>query len=518
MPTEDAQLPPKPGPPRIEPELLAACIHCGLCLPACPTYLATGRETESPRGRIYLLNEWNQGRQQLTPRLVEHIDSCLGCLGCQTACPSGVEYEKIINQARPALVKTKPGWYRLLMRMVFRGVLPNYFLLRWLGFFLRLWQWLKLNKLIDLFAGKKAQVQAIAVGANGHDAPHLIPPPGNIFVKLSQWNQFLPAVPDFHSLPRRSWRPGKKEGKAQLFSGCVMDVFYNHVNNACMRLLAAQNRMAENPPQTCCGALAFHAGESDITIELAKKNIHLFQQTEGPIAVSAAGCGAMLKEYGHLLRDNPEWAARAKAFSDRIVDITECLADGQFGPLPKELPTELPRRIAYHAACHLVHAQKVRGAPAALLNDLVANLEKMRSEPQPEPQLDLATESSAAPKPESQPAPKPESQPAPKPESPSAPQPEPPQPEPASVPTLVALQEAEHCCGSAGIYNILHPEMALAVLERKMDNIEKTGADLVVTTNPGCILQLEAGARLRGLKVRVEHLCQLLDDIYCEKS
>jgi Fe-S oxidoreductase len=318
-----------------------------------------------------------------------------------------------------------------------------------------------------------------------------------------------------------------------------MDIFYNHVNHACVRLLAAQNRMVENPPQTCCGALAYHAGESDITVDLAKKNILCFEQTEGPIAVSAAGCGAMLKEYGELLHADGEWAERAKKFSERVVDITECLADGTFTALPKQRPLKLPGRIAYHAACHLAHAQKVRGAPAALLNNLIANLEKMGATLEPQPgQAQVAQlqphELAVAPavaKNQSVPATV-ESTPeelapvgASAAESPAVASPlaqassgQSTPVELTPVPVLVPLHEAEHCCGSAGIYNILHPEMALAVLERKMDYIQQAGADLVVTTNPGCILQMQAGAKLRGLNVKVEHLCQLLDDIYCEKS
>ncbi len=464
MASDQTQEPGKKRPQLIEPDLLSACIHCGLCLPACPTYLASGRETESPRGRIYLLNEWNQGRLKLTPRLVEHIDSCLGCLGCQTACPSGVNYEEILNQVRPTLAKTKPVWYRFFMRFAFMQVLPNYFVLRILGSVLRFWQSL---------AGYHAFDNLADLNASGASAPHLIPVKRSLFAKLAQWQRFLPAVPAFSALPKCSWRPGKKTGKVQFFSGCVMDVFYNQVNHACVRLLVAQSRVVERPAQTCCGALAFHAGESDITERLAKSNIEYFAQTEGPIVVSAAGCGAMLRHYGQLLGDDPIWGERAREFSERVLDITESLVDGHFGGLPAERPANPPHSIAYHAACHLAHAQKVRTAPLQLLNGLLADISRVNSGEEP---------------------------PA------------------AYLPDLVALTEAEHCCGSAGIYNLLHPDMALAVLDRKMENIGKAGADLVVTTNPGCLLQLQAGATKLGSKVQVKHLCELLDDYYCEKS
>ena len=448
----------------ISKDLLSACIHCGLCLPACPTYLASGRETESPRGRIYLLNEWNENRLDLTHRLTEHIDSCLGCLGCQTACPSGVQYEKILNQARPAIAAKRPFWYRTLIRTAFSKVLPDYALLKTLGSALRYYE---LSGLKECFGKLFASLSS----TQSSDAPHLVSSGRNLFSKLAVWQEFMPSVPVHTPLPQRSWRHGAKSGSVQFFSGCVMDVFYNDVNHACMRLLKAQSKIVENPAQTCCGALAFHAGEVDITIDLAKKNIELFEKTEGDIVVSAAGCGAMLKEYSELLHAQPEWAERAHQFSARVKDITQSLSSGEFTGLPDQPSMQFDaaaRKVAYHAACHLAHAQKVHTDPLILLNRLVDDCKKLEK--------------------------------------------------PLDAPQIVPLMDSEHCCGSAGIYNILHPDMALAVLANKMDAIEKTGADLVVTTNPGCMLQLEAGIRTRGLKVQVKHLAELLDDFYCSET
>ncbi|MDR3616685.1 MAG: (Fe-S)-binding protein [Candidatus Obscuribacterales bacterium] len=457
----------------ISADLLAACIHCGLCLPACPTYLVTGRETESPRGRIYLLSEYSQGRLDLTPRLSEHIDSCLGCLGCQTACPSGVQYEKILSQARPILAQQRAGWYRFVLRSAFSRILPEYRFLQQLGRLLRFYQKSRLQgfvtEILDKLSGSTVQVSMA-------DSPsYLVPPSRNLFAKFSIWQKFLPIVPQFKPLPQKSWRTGSKVATVQFFSGCVMDVFYNHVNHACMRLLAAQSNVVERPAQTCCGALAFHAGEVDITVALAKKNIEYFESTQGEIVVSAAGCGAILKEYAHLFVDQLEWAERAQRFSDRVKDITESLNAGQFSTQPKEFPIVVPKKIAYHAACHLAHAQNVHTQPTTLLRQLVEDCKTLACQGDIDGRIPV-------------------------------------------VPELVPLKDNEQCCGSAGIYNVLHPDMALAVLANKMEAVEKSGADLLVTTNPGCMLQLEAGIKQNGLNVEVKHLAELLDDFYCGQT
>ena len=419
-------------PPAIDPALLSACIHCGICLPACPTYLATGRETESPRGRIYLMNLWQQGDQELSPRLAEHLESCLGCFGCQTACPSGVQYEKILNQARPQLAEIRPPGLRRLMRFAFAQILPDYRRLQMLGKLLRVWQ----------SAGGEKLFSALPwLGKTG----------ATLIGSLRSWQSFLPPVPEHVPLPRQSWLTGKKRGQVQLFSGCVMDILYNQVNHACLRLLTAQRNIVQVPDQTCCGALAFHAGETDIACELAKRNIELFQSQSGQIVATAAGCGAMLKSYGELLEKDAVWSQRAREFAARVVDLTEILSQGQFSQRPRPLAI----KVAYHAACHLIHAQRIREAPAELLSRLEGI-------------------------------------------------------------SIIPLVEGEHCCGSAGIFNLTHTELSLKVLERKMEKIKESGADTVVTTNPGCMLQLEAGARAAGLKLRVLHLAEILDQAYCQ--
>lgn len=414
----------------VDPKLLEACIHCGLCLPACPTYLATGRESESPRGRIHLLKLWQEGSLPLDERVAEHIDSCLGCMGCQTACPSGVKYEKMLNQARPHMLRFRDKRARRLMSLAFSSILPDYPRLRFLGNLLRIYQQSKLNRFLPA-----------------------LPIPKKLKKRLAEWESFLPQVPKFTPLPRQSWSPGEKKGEVQLFFGCVMDIFYNHVNHASIRLLTRQKRIVSAPEQTCCGALAQHAGEQDIAKTLAKRNIEYFETLPGEIVVTSAGCGAMLKEYGELLADEPEWAKRAHDFSARVKDICESLAENEFTSPPGSMKIS----VAYHAACHLLNVQKIKDAPAELLKQI--------------PEI-----------------------------------------------KLIPLNEAEQCCGSAGIYNLLHTDLSLQVLDRKMANLKDTGADAVVTTNPGCLLQLEAGIAEQKLPMKVYHLVELLDDAYKSKE
>jgi glycolate oxidase iron-sulfur subunit len=412
---------------KIDHSLLSACIHCGLCLPACPTYLATGREMESPRGRIHLLNLLQKGELEESDRLVEHIDTCLGCLGCQTACPSGVQYGKILDQARPIIAKHRSAPVREMMRFAFSQLLPDYGKLNLLGGLLRL-----------------AQRTGLA------SAPQRLPGPlKKLLGPLAEWSGFLPAVPPHKRLPKQSWAAGEKTGEVQLFSGCVMDVFYNDVNHASIRLLNAQKQIVRVPEQTCCGALAFHAGEIDIAIDLAKRNIEFFEALAGTIVVTSAGCGALLKEYGHLLHEDPQWSERAAAFSRRVQDITEFLALHDFTTESKPLN----KKVAYHAACHLSHAQGIRQQPEFLLKQI----------------------NNAIP---------------------------------------VPLNESEHCCGSAGIYNLLHTDISLQVLDRKMANVQQTDADILVTTNPGCLLQLQKGLKDCGSSMRAVHLVTLLDEAF----
>jgi glycolate oxidase iron-sulfur subunit len=480
----------------IDKQLLDACIHCGLCLPACPTYLATGREMESPRGRIYLLTQWNEGTLPLDSRLAEHIDSCLGCFGCQTACPSGVQYASILDQARPHILATKPGYQRLAMRFGFKSLLPDYPRLHMLAGLMRFWQQLNGSELLRKLAAVKPN-QAIASAD-----PISSNPLRKLFYRLWQLDALLPEIPSFKPLPKKSWKSGEKKGTVQLFAGCVMDVFYNSVNHASIDLLKAQGHVVEVPEQTCCGALAAHAGETEIMLALAKRNIRSLDPTKGPIVVTSAGCGAMMKQYGEYFHKDEEYAARAAAFSERVVDITEELAKYEFER--KDGAEQFPDlKIAYHAACHLAHAQGIREAPQKLLLDFAAdvnaraNLNNLDAKSGPNNADAKSSPNNADTKSSFNKA-----------EAKSSP----------NKIELIPLREAEHCCGSAGIYNLLHTELSMEVLNRKMDLIAESGADTVVTTNPGCMLQIKAGVKQRRLPVQVLHLCELLRDFYCAKD
>jgi len=431
--------------PAIDASLLASCIHCGICLPACPTYLATGREMESPRGRIHLINQWQAGNARLSDRMAGHLESCLGCLGCQTACPSGVKYEEILNQTRPYLAEKRSAFSRFVMRFAFQQVLPRYKLLRLLGNLMRAWQLLFGTAVLKTLIGKQKEGDVASKSTTQ-----------SMIDRLIDWEAFTPRVPPQISLPE-SVTPKENAENArhtQLFTGCVMDVFYNHVNHASIRLMLKQGHSVDVPQQTCCGALAYHAGEEDIAIKLAKENIDFFGHTGTPVVVTSAGCGAMLKHYAHLLENDTEYAHKAELFSQRIEDITEFLGHHKFS----EEPRPLTEKTTYHAACHLAHAQGVRKEPADLLQSLNKDAENH----------------------------------------------------------LVPLVESEHCCGSAGIYNLLNTRLSLKVLDRKLDFIEDSCAKTVVTTNPGCMIQLQAGIRERNLPVDVKHLIEVLDESYSQ--
>ena len=430
---------------KLDADLLSACIHCGLCLPACPTYLATGRESESPRGRIYLLSLVERGEIELAGEAAEHIESCLGCLGCQTACPSGVNYEEILNQARPQLKKSRSKILRAALRFSFSQILPNYWFLITGGKVFRLFQ--------SLFP-KHTRNEGTHSVLSGMTASPFIN-------RLKAYAAFVPSVPRYRPHPKR--REAKKPGGSvvQLFSGCVMDVLYNQVNHATARLMTMQGCPVERNAQTCCGALAFHAGEVDIARRLAKENIEKFQSTEGKIVVTSAGCGAMLKEYAHLFAPEDPWHTKAREFSKRVFDVVEVLSPDHIETVSPNAMSAPAASVAYHAACHLAHAQGIHNEPKEILLALQQKLAQAGKNLK-----------------------------------------------------LVELKEAEHCCGSAGIYNVINTELSLEVLNRKMENIEATHAEVVVTTNPGCLLQLNAGADLTNMPVKVMHLAEFVSRAY----
>jgi glycolate oxidase iron-sulfur subunit len=414
---------------RPEKGLIDTCVHCGFCLPACPTYVLWGDEMDSPRGRIYMINKANQGEAPLDKNFLKHMDNCLGCMSCMTACPSGVQYDKIIEDTRGQVERNIP---RNLVDSLFRRLLfamfphPNR---------------LKLLAL-PMLAYQRTGVQKL-VRASG--LLRLIPS------RFAAMEALLPRVPanPLKRMPARVSTAATPRRRVGMLTGCVQQVFFQHVNEATARVLAAEGCEVIIPEsQSCCGALMMHSGLADETTALAKKMIAIFEEANvETIVINAAGCGSTMKEYGHLLRNDPQWAARAAAFSAKCKDISEILCD-----LPAQSPRHpLAMKVAYHDACHLRHAQAIHSQPRNLL---------------------------------------------------------------AAIPGIQVSEvgEATLCCGSAGVYNLVNPETANQLGDRKVDNLLATHADAVISANPGCLLQLMNGLRRRGLQTMPTfHLVELID-------
>ena len=412
---------------------LLACVHCGFCLPTCPTYAELGQEPDSPRGRIYLIKSLADGRIALTDSVAEHLALCLSCRACESACPSGVRYGHLIEATRAEVERRRPGspLRRLVRHLAFTVVLPRPGVLRLIAAALRLYPRTGVQALVRRSGVLRLLPAALAA------SEALLPP--------------LPPAAARGPLPEVVPARGPRLRRLGFLHGCVQDVVFRAHNEATIRLLTRNGAEVVIPrAQRCCGALHAHAGEPERARALARENIAAFEAAAvDAVVVNAAGCGAHLRGYVHLLRDDPAWRARAAAFERAVVDVTEVLAQrpltGPLGPLPM--------RVTYHDPCHLAHGQQVREAPRALLR-AVPGLE------------------------------------------------------------LVELREAEMCCGSAGSYNLAEPVMARRLLERKVSHLQATGATAVVTANPGCILQLAAGVRQRGLPMEVLHVVELLDRAY----
>lgn len=412
-----------------EREYIEDCVHCGFCLPACPTYVLWGDEMDSPRGRIYMIKKAGEGQAPLDERFRRHMDNCLGCMACMTACPSGVEYNKLIEPTRAQIERNIP---RSAADMRFRKLLfatfPHPGRLRLLA--------------LPLMVYQKSGLQAL-VRASG--VLNLLPR------RMRAMEALLPSVPtDFMATQPETVAPaGPPRRRVGMLSGCVQQVFFGRVNEATARVLAAEGCEVVIPrQQSCCGALMVHSGLETEAAELAKKMIAAFEAAEvDTIVINSAGCGSTMKEYGFLLRDDPQWAARAAAFSAKCRDISEILAELE----PRAPRHPLKLRLAYHDACHLQHAQGVREQPRRVLRTI--------------PDLEIAE-----------------------------------------------IPEASLCCGSAGVYNLLQPDTATQLGDRKVENLLVTGAQAVASANPGCLLQLMSGLRRRGEKTMPAfHMVELLD-------
>src|SRR5215470_595679 len=407
-------------------EIIDKCVHCGFCLPACPTYVLWGQEMDSPRGRIYLMKLAAEGAAQITPKWVSHFDTCLGCMACMTACPSGVDYGKLIEATRAQIERNFP---RTASEKRHRHFLFDTFT-----------RPERLRRLrVPLLAYQKSGLQALVRGLG---LLKLLPK------KWQAMEALLPRLTPQEAVPEVTPATGAKRRRVGLLLGCVQREFFSQVNAATVRVLAAEGCEVVAPQaQTCCGALLVHAGEEPGAIELAKKTIDVFEQANvETIVTNAAGCGSNVKEYGHLLRDVPEYADRARNFSAKCKDISEVLAE--LAPRSQRHPLKM--RVAFHDSCHLQHAQGVRSQPRALLSSI--------------PGLELTE-----------------------------------------------IPESAICCGSAGIYNLVQPDAAKSLGDRKAQLVSQLKPDVVVTGNPGCILQLQAALARRHQKTPVIHTIELLD-------
>ena len=406
-------------------ELVADCVHCGFCLPTCPTYVLWGEEMDSPRGRIHLMQQGLEG-DPLSPSMVGHFDACLGCMACVTACPSGVQYDRLIEDTRAQVERrhSRTPRDRALRGAIF-ALFPYPKRLRAVRGPLRAWQRIGGDRLLR------------RTGVLDRIAP-----------SLAAMERLAPRVQRPEKLPARVAAVGTRRMVVGMLTGCVQGAFFPGVNAATARVLAAEGCDVVIPAgQGCCGALSVHNGREPEAQGFARTLIDTFADAGVErIVVNAAGCGSSMKEYAELLRDDPAYAERAARFAARVRDVSELLVE--LGPVAARHP--LPVTVAYHDACHLAHAQGVRAQPRALLRGI--------------PGLQLRE-----------------------------------------------IAEAELCCGSAGIYNVLFPEPAAELGDRKAANVLATGAQLLVTANPGCLMQVAASIERSGGRIGMAHTVEVLD-------
>jgi glycolate oxidase iron-sulfur subunit len=419
-----------------------ACIHCGLCLSSCPTYLETGNENDSPRGRIYLMRALQEGRLSLGDEAVRHIDLCLGCRACEVACPSGVQYGALLEATRDHIEKRhERSWFqRILRRVAIEKVFP-------------------FPERMELALAPARAVKALGIE---RWLPKFLREPLSLIPDRMSGEplpEFSPADRSGTGVPpvrtgthrRDACAATPYQGRVGFVRGCVMSVMFGDTNANSVALLNQAGYDVCTPDgQGCCGALYSHGGNLDEARACARRNIAEFERLNlDTIVINAAGCGSTLKEYGHLLHDDPQWAARAAKFSAQVKDLVEVLQPGDFNV---QRPTSNVQRskVTYHDACHLANPQRITKQPRDLVKAVAGD-------------------------------------------------------------RYVELLETEVCCGSAGSYNLTEPEMAERLQRRKVENILKTGADTVVTTNPGCMLQMIAGLRKAGAgHVRVVHIADFL--------
>jgi glycolate oxidase iron-sulfur subunit len=407
---------------------LDRCVHCGLCLNSCPTYRELGIEMDSPRGRIYQMNQVSQGLAEIGPSYIEHLELCLACRGCETACPSGVQYGRLIEAARAEIEnEVKRPWHVELVRnLVFRHLLPSRTNLRLAAAGLWVYQKLGIQKVVRAtgileLLGRAGQLEQLSPNAE---------------------------FPTFFAQYGKTFAPeGPKRYRVAMLGGCMANVSFARLHEATVRVLQRNGCEVVVPAdQTCCGALHAHAGRRDDARLLARQNIDaLLKGNFDAIITNTSGCGSMLKEYPDLFEEDPS----AEQFSKLVKDINEFLASIELNPNLGPVN----QTVTYQDSCHLAHGQKIKAAPRKLLRAI--------------PGL-----------------------------------------------TFKEMPLSDVCCGSAGIYNVQHTDMSMAILARKMENVNRTGAGVIATANPGCIIQLRAGAQMHGNGQPVKHVVEMLDESY----
>lgn len=442
-------------------ERLSHCVHCGFCLPACPTYTRLGDEADSPRGRLHLMGAVAEGRlDPASDAYQRHLDRCLGCRACESVCPSGVEYGLLLERAREVAVSARPPerLQRLLLGAVERpSVLAAWMwgsrVLRATGLPALLARWLPARgpsgpmgraRLGSAMLAASTPVRWERGPARTRDGSGTAP--GEAF-----------GTSGVESAERRAERsaersPDRRANRVGLLTGCIQEGLFSRVNEATRRVLEANGwEMVDVPEQGCCGALHAHGGRLEVARSMALRNLEAFRKVDVDVIVAnAAGCGALLREVDHLLEDDPEATEAAAWFAERVRDVSELLAGEGRTP---EVGASLPLRVAYDAPCHLLHGQRVEKPPLSLLRSI--------------PGLEL-----------------------------------------------VPLAGSDECCGGAGIYGITHPKLGGRIGMDKVEAIRESGAEVVATGNPGCIMQIGAGLRMAGLPVDVVHPVELLDESY----
>jgi glycolate oxidase iron-sulfur subunit len=408
---------------------LLACVKCAACASVCPTYATDAIEIQGPRGRVQLMRAVDEGALNLSETVAEHMYHCLDCRACQTVCPSGVRVGEQVLRMRTMIERRRSQPW--LKRFVLEQVMTRPNVLEASMWPLRFYQWLGIQKLVRATGLLRLFPPAL------QNMERLLPP--------------LPRTPLRRALPEVTPAVGQRQYRVGFFLGCVMSLVFAKTSAKTVRVLTENGCEVVLPKaQKCCGAPHAGEGDTDTLKRLAKHNVDLFLGYDlDYIVADCAACSAQTKEYAELLRDDSVYAERAHQFAAKVRDVTELLAEI---PLREPL-AEVRRKVTYHEACHLCHAQGVSRQPRKLLN---------------------------------------------------------------AVPgvSMVELREATWCCGSAGVYNLTHPERAGEILERKMQNIAATGADTVAAANPGCLLQLMAGARERGMDIEVVHPIDLIAESY----